>query len=200
MLNPLLNVTILEDAALLTPLSDALVVSAGQQCRTLGHCRTIWNIIWSCIVTIFACIWIAVHPNIPQPKAPRERSTLLGLLIDTCSNLGEKLIVATVALLAPEFIFAWSLRQWLVARSIASDCQQVASERDTKIAAGAMLKAHARVTLPPPGAESQGREGIEIKQLEAIFSPHRTRWQNGRLEHLHRKASRRQPSERGKPE
>ena len=30
--------------------------------------RSIWNIIWSCFSTIFACTWIAVHPNIPAPK------------------------------------------------------------------------------------------------------------------------------------
>ena len=26
--------------------------------------RSLWNIIWSCLVMIFACTWAAVHPNI----------------------------------------------------------------------------------------------------------------------------------------
>ena len=37
-------------------------------CSDLSHCRSIWNIIWSCIVMIFSCTWVAVHPNVPCPK------------------------------------------------------------------------------------------------------------------------------------
>lgn len=35
-------------------------------CADLQDCRTIWNIVSSCIVTIFSCIWVAVHPNLPD--------------------------------------------------------------------------------------------------------------------------------------
>jgi hypothetical protein len=27
--------------------------------------RTLWDILWSCGLTLFACTWTAVHPNIP---------------------------------------------------------------------------------------------------------------------------------------
>lgn len=120
------------------------------ECDTLGRCRTIWNIIWSCLVTIFACVWVAIHPNIPQPKGPAEE---LGLSAQTApqgrdwrhracfkarhllrvklraaySPLTEKLAVALLALLAPEFIFLWAFRQWLGARSLAKECQKAAS-------------------------------------------------------------------------
>jgi hypothetical protein len=26
------------------------------------------SIIWSCLVTIFACIWVAVHRDVPRPR------------------------------------------------------------------------------------------------------------------------------------
>ena len=37
-------------------------------CIDLTHCHTIWNIVWSCLITIFSCTWVAIHPNIPCPK------------------------------------------------------------------------------------------------------------------------------------
>ena len=37
-------------------------------CTDLSHCRPIWNIVWSCLVTIFSCTWIAVHINVSYPK------------------------------------------------------------------------------------------------------------------------------------
>src|ERR1700691_5725134 len=33
--------------------------------------RTKTSIVWSCLVTIFSCTWVAVHPNIPGPNAKR---------------------------------------------------------------------------------------------------------------------------------
>ncbi|ETW84746.1 hypothetical protein HETIRDRAFT_433430 [Heterobasidion irregulare TC 32-1] len=30
--------------------------------------RTIWIVIWTCVVTILSCIWAAVRPNIPSIK------------------------------------------------------------------------------------------------------------------------------------
>ena len=47
----------------------------GNHCNDLTHCRTIWNIIWSCLVTIFSCTWVAVHPNVPCPKKQIGRAS-----------------------------------------------------------------------------------------------------------------------------
>ena len=51
----------------------------GNRCTDLTHCRTIWSIVWSCLVTIFSCTWVAVHPNIPCPKK-REANTHLEII------------------------------------------------------------------------------------------------------------------------
>ncbi|KIM71355.1 hypothetical protein PILCRDRAFT_82877 [Piloderma croceum F 1598] len=78
-------------------------------CDNLQHCRTLLNIIWSCVVTIFSCTWVAVHPNIPGPHdgwftIAFRRLALMGL-----------------AIIAPEAIILWSIRQWIVAGTLAGE-------------------------------------------------------------------------------
>jgi hypothetical protein len=68
--------------------------------------RTVWDILWSCIMTIFACTWIAVHPNIPASADTRVMVALrrAGLML--------------FGLIAPEIIILWAMRQWYSARQI----------------------------------------------------------------------------------
>ena len=81
------------------------------RCTDLTHCRTIWNIVWSCLITIFLCTWVTIHPNIPCPK---KRNPVV-------SFAEHRLPLFICALLAPEYILGWAIRQFLVARKIASD-------------------------------------------------------------------------------
>ncbi|KAF7369997.1 hypothetical protein MSAN_00629600 [Mycena sanguinolenta] len=30
--------------------------------------RTLFSVVWGCLVTIFACTWVSVHPNVPPPN------------------------------------------------------------------------------------------------------------------------------------
>ena len=64
------------------------------------------DIVISCLVTIFACTWTAVHPNIPSPMDSRW------------DKFKRRFIMTTYALLVPEFITVWALRQYLAARVI----------------------------------------------------------------------------------
>ena len=45
-------------------------------CKDITHCRTIWNITWGCLTTIFSCAWVAVHPNIPCPRKRQANSCI----------------------------------------------------------------------------------------------------------------------------
>jgi len=84
-----------------------------EHCNDLQHCRTIWNIIWSCLATLFACTWTAVHPNIPSPD-------------DTWVVIAfRRFKIVLLALIAPEFVIVWAIRQRLVGRGIAKDLQGV---------------------------------------------------------------------------
>lgn len=77
---------------------------ASLTCADLTHCRTIWNIVWSCLTTIFACTWLAIHPNIPAPDEGFFRVQL------------RRVRLMVLGLLAPEIIIFWAVRQWHIAR------------------------------------------------------------------------------------
>ncbi|KAG2035036.1 hypothetical protein BDR03DRAFT_923490 [Suillus americanus] len=68
--------------------------------------RTLWTIISNSILTVYACIYTAIHPNIPSPKD------------STLNILRRRLWIMIVALFAPELIVSWTIRQWLSARLV----------------------------------------------------------------------------------
>ncbi|KAG2352516.1 hypothetical protein BDR07DRAFT_1343938 [Suillus spraguei] len=62
--------------------------------------RTLWSIISSCVLTLFACICTAIHTNIPSPEhSPND------LLV-------RRLGIMMMALMAPELIVIWAMRQY----------------------------------------------------------------------------------------
>ena len=92
----------------------------GNHCNDLTHCRTIWNIVWSCVVTIFSCTWVAVHPNVPFPKKRDANGRIERYIRNPLLSFVEhRLLLFICALLVPEYVLAWSIRQFLVARKIA---------------------------------------------------------------------------------
>ena len=68
--------------------------------------RTIWDILWSCLATIFACSWVSIHPNIPAPNESSRRIFL------------RRLELMFWAVVSPEMIITWAFRQWIGARHL----------------------------------------------------------------------------------
>ena len=64
--------------------------------------RSVVKIVWSCLAVIFACTWVSVHPNVPGDK---ERPF---------DVVWRKLSIMVDALLAPELVLFWAMRQWIV--------------------------------------------------------------------------------------
>ncbi|KAF4616272.1 hypothetical protein D9613_008319 [Agrocybe pediades] len=62
------------------------------------------QIIWTCVATILAASWVSVHPNIPNPKESAIKKTL------------RRIELMIWAILAPELIILWAMRQWYGAR------------------------------------------------------------------------------------
>lgn len=100
-----------------------------QSCTDLNNCRTLNQIIVSCLVTILACVWFAVHPNLPAPKPKpsqhpkffvRTAQRAWSIVLDQ----REAAIVFFVALLAPEWILAWALRQAFRAWKLAGELEK----------------------------------------------------------------------------
>ena len=85
--------------------SNSTVIST-PACICPANQRTIFDILWSCLATIFACSWVSVHPNIP---APNESSWGI---------FPRRLELMFWAVIAPEMIITWALRQWLGARHL----------------------------------------------------------------------------------
>ncbi|KAJ7751613.1 hypothetical protein B0H16DRAFT_1419388 [Mycena metata] len=73
---------------------------------TINNCRTLFDIVWGCLATIFACTWVALHQNVPD----RNRSWLSLLL--------RKLMMMLVTIIAPEMVVALACRQLISALRI----------------------------------------------------------------------------------
>jgi hypothetical protein len=68
--------------------------------------RTVNEIVISCLATIFACTWSAIHPNIPAVTDSKW----------TCFK--RRVTITICALLAPELVTFWAMRQRLGAKEI----------------------------------------------------------------------------------
>ena len=93
-------------APLTSLLAESSTVISLPACLCPGDQRTMWDILWSCLATIFSCSWVSVHPNIPGPNESSWRILL------------RRLELMFWAVFSPEMIITWALRQWLGARHI----------------------------------------------------------------------------------
>jgi hypothetical protein len=99
-----------------TPLIEARNSCAcGEPIQT----RSLWNIIWSCLSTIFLCTWVSLHPNISstseEPGLDRFEKWIWNPLV---KFLTYKLPLFLWALLVPEYILAWAIRQYIMAGKV----------------------------------------------------------------------------------
>ena len=88
-------------------------LSAPPTCDDIDSCRTLWDIIYSCVFTIFACIYLALHPNVPDPTHTQWRIHA----IRVCS--------AFIAFLAPELVVVGAASQWWAVRKDKTSFQGV---------------------------------------------------------------------------
>lgn len=61
--------------------------------------RLLWNILWSCFATTFACTWVSVHPNIPYFRESKS------------STMCWRLYFTFLSLIAPEIMILWAFKQ-----------------------------------------------------------------------------------------
>jgi hypothetical protein len=76
--------------------------------------RTEWSLVYSCLAIIFSCTWTAIHPNIPDPKDSKW------------TILFRKIKICLIAIIAPEWVVMWAVRQFLFARKFRNMYNQVA--------------------------------------------------------------------------
>ncbi|KIM21299.1 hypothetical protein M408DRAFT_29676 [Serendipita vermifera MAFF 305830] len=102
--------------------SEAGPIAAPIELRDIASCdgqrrqRTLANIIWSCLSTIVLCTWVAVHPNVQfRPEKQGQGWFEKGLWNPLHEAVTFKLPLFLWALLFPEYILSWAVRQYLQA-------------------------------------------------------------------------------------
>ncbi|KAJ3989478.1 hypothetical protein F5890DRAFT_1400941 [Lentinula detonsa] len=81
--------------------------TSSKSCDSSGSPRTVLGILWSCMAVLFACTWVAVHPNIPRPNQ-----------IQWWKNTKKRIGFMILTLVAPEATLWIAVRQWLAAREL----------------------------------------------------------------------------------
>ncbi|KAG1851445.1 hypothetical protein DFJ58DRAFT_684876 [Suillus subalutaceus] len=74
--------------------------------------RTLWTIISSSGLTLFACIYSAIHTNIPSPEDSPLRI------------LWRRFWIMIMALIVPELMVAWAVRQWLCTHQVTKQFEE----------------------------------------------------------------------------
>ncbi|KAJ7067450.1 hypothetical protein C8F01DRAFT_979857 [Mycena amicta] len=89
--------------------------ASADSCDDINSCRKLFDIVWGCLATIFACTWVSVHPNVPPPNQTHIALFWRGLKI------------MLIAFIAPELILGSAAHQFLVARlySTGGMCSQI---------------------------------------------------------------------------
>jgi hypothetical protein len=71
------------------------------------------SLLISCVITLLLCIWTSLHLNIPEPdESPASRLT-------------RKLKWMAMALLAPELVVYAAWRQWIGARALCKEINDI---------------------------------------------------------------------------
>ncbi|KAF8331060.1 uncharacterized protein EI90DRAFT_2972676 [Cantharellus anzutake] len=86
--------------------STAFSINYSDACNDLCS-RTMWSIVYSCLLTIFSCVWTAVHPDVPTQYSAwsfREDSRNIAIILTLVSP--ETCVAA-----AWEFSRAWRISQ-----------------------------------------------------------------------------------------
>jgi hypothetical protein len=81
-------------------------VRAELEVRIYTNQRTNMDILWSCLATIFACTWVAVHPNVPGPRESEW------------TRFRRRCSTMFYAIIAPEMMMLWAMRQRYAAARI----------------------------------------------------------------------------------
>ena len=127
---------------------------------TPSDTRTIWNIICSCFSMLFACAWIAVHPNIPAPGDSRWKI------------LRRRIMIMTYVLLAPEMAIIWAARQHCNANILVEKFQFEGCQGWTKTHAFFLIMSG--FTLHTKGRPIRVLEWEDLKELVRAGRPNIT--------------------------
>ncbi|KAG2357365.1 hypothetical protein BDR07DRAFT_1612541 [Suillus spraguei] len=109
----LLHVPFVFSSSLPSPNGTSVITQDVADSPFSNSTRSLWEIIWSCAATLFACTWTAIHPNIP------------GMNEGQFTVISCRLGIMLMALIAPELMITWATAQFISARSTAKNFNDV---------------------------------------------------------------------------
>ena len=109
--------------------SNNTAVPTSSSCKDLDSCRSTQEIVYGCLATIFACVWVAVHPNIP--KIPDTAKPWQHKLLVSVFNMYHSVGTVILAVFIPELMLNNAAQQYghagLIARALEKASQQGAA-------------------------------------------------------------------------
>lgn len=87
------------------------------------------DILFTCLLTMVACIYTAVHPRIPPREGRPLRGSLWKTLCHKFALLKEKIEMCLDSLLAPEIALTAAVREWKLAKALQKDLKKKIQER-----------------------------------------------------------------------
>ncbi|KAF8331748.1 uncharacterized protein EI90DRAFT_3057178 [Cantharellus anzutake] len=81
-------------------------------CNELRNYRTMWGIIYSCLLTVFACVWTAAHPDLPYPGVGG-------------SMFLSRVISMIISLVLPELTLGSAWVEFVTSGRISEKCEMV---------------------------------------------------------------------------
>ena len=105
----LLQVILVQSVAFALPVLNTTASDVGTSsydngppsCDNLYHCRSLLNIVWSCLTTIFLCTWVAVHPDVWHEDDSWMKNRFL-----------DRLCYVALMLFFPELVAASAWDEW----------------------------------------------------------------------------------------
>lgn len=94
----------------------ASAISPSQEHTFNTNYRSTAEIVWSCIVTVFACTWLSVHPNV---SSANSSWTL---------RMKDRISLMVWGIAAPEFLVIFAYRQWRGSKDITRTIRKVIKE------------------------------------------------------------------------
>lgn len=85
-----------------------------------SNSRSSWDILWTCLSTIFACTWTLLHMDVPPRNMSVARCTI------------NKIRLWVLTILAPEIMFLRATSQLADAKTLRKVCNKAQNTRDTK--------------------------------------------------------------------
>ncbi|KAJ7360714.1 hypothetical protein DFH08DRAFT_931088 [Mycena albidolilacea] len=159
-----------------------LPVAQVDTCDNINDCRTFFNIIGSCLSTILLCTWVSLHPNVPPPAPkphdlPEQRVftwtafELLrkGVIYIARAIPWREIRMMVIALIAPELILAFAVRQYVVARRFSKEYPGVSRTHGFFFAMGGFVTREGHHPIVKKAQLAQYIEGIrKIREKDII--------------------------------